>query len=132
MSADFEVQKTIYNVLTAGLTVDVYSMGNVTQDIEAVFVVIGSATLIPHDADGQTGFEVTIVIDTWDNVETSKGFGQIKPVMGEIYDLINRADLTVTGYKVLDSMFDFQQSFIDRDGITAHGVQRFRIILTTE
>lgn len=132
MSADWELQKAVYSALDAALSVGVYSLGGVPQKLESLYVVIGNTTLIPHDTDGLTGFEVTIVIDSWDSDDTSEGFGKLKPLMGEIYTALNRVNLAVAGYNVLDCFFEFQNSMLDPDGVTTHGVQRFRAILAKQ
>jgi hypothetical protein len=47
--------------------------------------------------------------------------------MGDIYDSLHRASLTVTGYDVVGIDQELSETFIDADGLTRHGVQRFRI-----
>ena len=132
MSASWELQKAIYTTLEAALVQPVYSLGNVPQAFEGVYVVVGDSTLLPHDSDQQLGFECTIKVDTWDNDPNSRGFNQLKPLMGEVYNALNRATFTVTGYTLVDIQSEFEQPFLDPDGVTTHGVQRFRAILTTQ
>jgi hypothetical protein len=132
MSASWELQKAIYGVLNAALTAPVYSLGNVPHNLKSVYAVVGDSTLVPHDSDLQLGFECTVKIDTWDNNPRSRGFGKLKPLMGEVYNALNRATFTVSGYTLVDIQAEYEQPMLDPDGVTTHGVQRFRAILTTE
>jgi hypothetical protein len=132
MSASWELQKGIYAVLNAGLSDPVYSLGDVPQDVTGKYVVIGEDTLLPHDADQQTGFDGTIIVHSWDRDAENRGLKDVKEMAGSIYSLLNRGNITVTGYTVLDSVFEFERSMLENDGLTAHNVQRYRIILTKQ
>jgi hypothetical protein len=48
-------------------------------------------------------------------------------LMGEAYSILHRASLTKTGYNVVDCLFEFSETFVDVDGRTRHGVQRYRL-----
>ncbi len=50
-------------------------------------------------------------------------------MMAAIYDSLHHAALTVTGFDSVLSRFDFKDIFLDPDGITYHGVQRFKILI---
>ena len=130
MSGSWEIQKSVYSLLDTFLSVPVFSMGDVPQSIEAVYCVVGDTTLAPHDGDNATGFDGTITIHTWDCDPTSNGFKKVKELMNDVYGALNRASLNVSGYTVIDVMFEFEQPFLDGDGISTHGVQRFRILMT--
>lgn len=131
MSALWEVQKAVYAALNGVLSVPVYSMGNAPDNIATTYTVIGEATSTADDSDQRLGFSVGVIVHTWDSDPNSRGFNQVEPVMGEIYDALNRVNLTFTGYTLTDCFFDYEQAIIDSDGLTAHGVQRFRVLLTT-
>lgn len=130
MSALWNVQQAIFSALNGVISRAVYSVGNVPDNTEGVYAVIGEATSAAHDADAQTGFEVTAVVHSWDSDPNSRGTKNVDLLMGEVYDVLNRANLAVTGYTLLDCFFEFEQAMIDPDGLTAHGVQRFRVLLT--
>lgn len=132
MSAAWELQKAIYGVLDAALAEPVYSLGDVPDGFEGLYAVVGDSTLVPHDSALQLGFECTVKIDTWDNDPSSRGFGQLKPLMGSVYDALNRATFAISGYTLVDIQAEYEQPILDPDGVTAHGVQRFRALLTTE
>lgn len=131
MSASWELQKAIFATLDAALTVGVYSLGNVPDGLTGLFVVVGNSTMLANDTSETLGFEATITIDTWDNDPLSRGFNKLKPLMGEVYTALNRATFVIAGYTLVDIQAEYEQPFLDPDGVTTHGVQRFRAIIST-
>ena len=125
MSAAWEVQKAIFAALDGNIAAPVFDA--VPENQTAPYIVIGDDTAVAFDADLQTGFDMTLTIHTW---SIYRGLKEVKTLMGEVYDLLNRATLAVSGYTVLDIVNEYGQPFLDGDGVTRHGVQRFRILLT--
>lgn len=123
MSAEFEIQKAVFAKLSA-LSYPVYD--DVPDNAAAPYVVIGDDTLIEFDSDGISGFEATVTIHTW---STYRGKKQIKEMQGAIYDLLHRAELIVSGYNFIGCDSEYSESLLDADGVTRHGVQRFRILI---
>lgn len=126
MSAEQAIDAAIYTALDNALSEPVYGSGNVPDNIEDRYVVIGNNTAIDWSTDGRTGFETTVTIHTWDTLPKSHGFYYLKLLMGEVYITLNRATLAVSGYNVLELDYEFSESMLDPDGLTTHGVQRFR------
>ncbi len=126
MSIEGQLQTAIYSKLQA-LSVPVYSNGAVPDNDVARYAVIGDDTHIQWDTDGRTGFESTVVIHTWDTTAANRSQLPIKNVMGEVYNLLHRAELTLISYDSIGLDFEFSETFIDPDGLTRHGVQRFRV-----
>ena len=127
MSAEQAIDAAIFTALDAALTEPVYGAGNVPDNIEDRYVVIGNGTMIEWDTDNDTGFEATITIHTWDTIPTSRGFYYLKLLMGEVYITLHRANLSVTGYNVLGLDYESSEAMLDPDGLTTHGVQQFRL-----
>jgi len=124
MSAEFEVQKAVFGILNTGLSVPVYD--DVPDNALAPYVVIGDDTFIEFDSDDISGFEATITIHSW---STYRGRKEVKELMGSIYNLLHRAEFTVTGYNLVGCDSEFSETFLESDGVTRHGVQRFRILI---
>jgi len=124
MSAELEIQKAIYSALDSALSINVYD--NVPDNAAAPYVVIGDDTVAEFDTDGERGFEATVTIHTW---STYRGRSQVKEIMSAVYNALHRADLTVQGYNLLGCDFEFSETFLESDGVTRHGVQRFRILI---
>ena len=63
---------------------------------------------------------------TWSRAE---GFKQVKGLMDEAADILDRAALTAAGYTLIDCLCDFSEAMSDPDGVTKHGVQRYRMTI---
>jgi len=124
MSAQWELQKAIYSVLENALSEPIYD--DVPQDASAPYVTIGDATFADFSADNKTGFDCTQTIHVRSDY---KGTKEAKIIQGAIYDALNRVELAVTGYTVLGPDIEFSNVLNDPNGVTRHGVQRFRIRL---
>jgi hypothetical protein len=125
------LQTAIYTTLDTGLTESVYVEGDVVDNASAIYVTIGNDTHIPWDTDGNTGWESTVTIHTWDTRNELRGFTSIKQLMGKVTGLLHRQKIPITGYQTVGMDEEFSETFIDSDGLTRHGVQRFRIISRT-
>jgi len=124
MSAELEVQKAIYGVLDNALSIPVYD--DVPDNANAPYVVIGDDTFVEFDTDSEVGFEATVTIHSW---SVYRGRSQVKNIMGQIYNALHRAEFTVTGYNLIGCDCEFSETFLESDGVTRHGVQRFRILI---
>ena len=121
MSA-FELQKAVYARLSTG-TRAVYD--DVKPKSAYPYVVVGDDTLVENGTDSFNGFIATVTIHTWSD---KKGRSEIKTMQDEIYGLLNRFKLSILGYNTQDCYQEFSESFLDPDGITRHGIQRYRVI----
>lgn len=131
MAADTDLllQKAIYDALMAdatllGLVSNVYD--HVPQAQAFPYVVIGEQQLSPFDSHTFDGANTLVTIHTW---ARSGGRKSCKEIMAEIYRILHNAELAVAGFEVIVLRREFQESMLDPDGQTYHGVQRFRIIL---
>ena len=129
MSAEAALQTAIYSALSGGQSVPVYAQGSVPDNAESRYIVIGNDTLIEWDTDGRTGFEATITIHTWDSTAENRSYLPLKGIMGDIYNLLHRAELSITGYNTIGIDFEFSETYLDPDGLTRHGIQRFRVYM---
>jgi hypothetical protein len=89
------------------------------------YVVIGDTTEAEFDTDDQTGRESTITLHAWSRY---LGMGQVKNVMDQIKVVLHNKPLSVSGENVIYCYWEFAEVFRDPDGITRHGVTRFRIV----
>jgi hypothetical protein len=90
------------------------------------YVVIGDVTEAPRDTMGTTGRDVTVTVHIWTQEEGSK---QVKQIQNRVDELLDRWAPTVSGWTVHQMQQDFFESFRDPDGITRHGVSRYRVHL---
>ena len=128
------LQYAIYDRLTTLLDAPVYA--HVPDNLQGSYVVIGDDTLIDWSTDCKSGFEATVTIHTWtvpgDSTKSFRGPTTCKKLQGEIYNALHRQDFAVSGYQNLGCDQEFQEVMQDSDGLSYHGVQRFRIYLDTD
>lgn len=135
MSFGIAIQQAIYGQLIGhaplmALVTDVYD--DVPQALDSgaasafPYVTIGEDVHQDWSTDTSLGDDATITIHTWSRY---RGRKETKQIQGAIYDALTRVDLSVTGYKMVAIDFVDEQSFVDTDGLTRHGVSTFRVIL---
>lgn len=90
------------------------------------YIVIGDDAFVEWDTDTELGVEVTVTIHSWSRMPGKK---EIKKIQGYIYDALHRYDFSADGYKFIFCAFLSSDSFLDTDGLTRHGVQKFKVLL---
>ena len=90
------------------------------------FVQIGEDTALDYSTKDVTGGEYTINIHVWSQYTGSK---ECKNLMDRIHDLLHDSTLSVTGFNLVNFRFEFSDILRDPDGITRHGVMRFRAVI---
>lgn len=95
------------------------------------FIVIGDDTVIPWDTDDTLGASTTITLHVWSRYNGRK---EANTILGEIYRDLHRnaAGLTLAGYHIVDCLHEFSTVFKEIDGVTRHGVCRYRITIQKE
>jgi hypothetical protein len=67
-----------------------------------------------------------MTVHSWDN---RRDMGEIGNIQKAIYNVLHNNSLTYTGYCNVEFNQEYQTVLRDPDGITLHGVQRFRFII---
>ena len=125
----FALQTTIYNALNVSAITTTLSCGVYDEVIEGntyPFITLGEETTIDYSTKTATGSETTINIHIWSQYKGSK---QTKEIMDKVHDLLHDIDLTVTGFNLINLRFEYSDIMRDPDGVTRHGVMRFRAII---
>ena len=126
----FALQTTIYstlandNTLTSTLGVGVYD--EVLEGASYPFVSLGEETSVDYSTKDTDGGETTINIHIWSQY---KGAKETKQIMDRIHDLLHDSNLSVTGFNLINLRYEFSDIMRDPDGVTRHGVMRFRAII---
>ena len=102
---------------------------HVPQDAAHPYVQVGEIDSTEWDTDTSLGSDATVTIHVWSRY---RGRLQTHEIQDAIYSALHRHALTVTGAQVVTVEFEFADSLLDPDGLTRHGVQRFRILLNQE
>lgn len=90
------------------------------------YVALGEITEVPNDTMGKTGRDMTVTIHSWSQYP---GMKQVKEIQNRVDVLLDRWLPTVTGWNAVHMLQEFFETFRDPDGITRHGVSRYRIHL---
>jgi hypothetical protein len=123
-SATLALQKAIYAALDSALSVPITD-APASPDLATPYVTIDSATSIPWDTLTTDGEEVTVTLSAWTGGE-SRGKEAVLGLLGDMRDALHEEPITVTGYAPIIVRVDFQDVFVDPDGVTQHGVLRVK------
>lgn len=114
------------STLTSSLGAGVYDD---VPDFEAAdypFVQLGQDTSIDYSTKDVVGTETTVTIHVWSRYRGSK---EAKQIMERLHQLLHDGNLTVTGHNLINLRAEFADVIRDPDGITRHGVMRFRAVM---
>tara|TARA_R110001592_G_scaffold171235_1_gene409423 strand:+ start:4440 stop:4847 length:408 start_codon:yes stop_codon:yes gene_type:complete len=120
----FDLQTAVYSLLSADSTLDglvgnnrIYD--NVPQSSAYPYVVIGLETSSNIGTKTLDGNIYSLDIDVWSQYRGQK---QIKQVMERLYELLNDANISVSGASSIMSYVRNTSTFVEVDGITRHGL----------
>jgi len=119
-----EIQQAIYDALKVATDVPVFD--HVPQDTPYPYIVVGDDTSTPFDTDDSQGTEATCTIHAWSQY---RGRKEAKALNQVIYDTLHRQTLAVNGAHPVECFQEFEQTLVESDGLTRHGISRFRIII---
>tara|TARA_B100000780_G_C20923725_1_gene368076 strand:- start:249 stop:650 length:402 start_codon:yes stop_codon:yes gene_type:complete len=112
------------NNLTAVLGAKVFD--DIPENTSYPYVQLGEDTAIDYSTKDSTGSEVSVNLDVWSRY---RGSLEAKNIMDRIHTLLHDSSLSVTGSNFINMRFEFSDIIRDPDGITRHGVMRFRAIM---
>ena len=121
------VQKAIYARLSDQITgAEIFDFMQQKKQYPAV--IIGDSLGYENDTDTENGFNETLTIHSWTSDSDSRGYSVLCGIMEQIYNALHYYDLQVEGYGVSVIYQEFSEKMRDADGLTRHGIQRFKII----
>lgn len=127
-TASYEVQRAIYSTLSTdnallALVTGVYD--DVPENTRYPYVSIGEDTETNKPSTFLApGRESTITIHIWSRAD---GFGEAKLIAETIITRLENTPLVLYRWQWTDTLYEFGQYMRDPDGITRHGVLRFRV-----
>ena len=127
----FELQKTIFSKLNTDTTIkntlSATVHDHVPQGTAFPYIVIGEETMTDDESTKDIDFNnFTLTIHVFSR---NRGRKEAKNIMARIYELLHTQSLIVTGATHVNTRFEFSDIIREEDGLTYHGVQRFRTIL---
>jgi len=127
----WELQKAIYSTLNGAslvgedsVAVSVYD--DVPEGKTYPYVVIGEETSLNISTKTVDAHEHTLTIHVWSQY---RGRKEIKEIMEQIYTALHDSAITVSGASLVNLKQEFEQTLLEGDGITRHGVIRFRAVV---
>lgn len=124
MSAALAYQKAVYATIDAAIMPPVYDAPAPIGSAPP-YVTIDSVTSEPWDTLDRDGETVTATLSIWTGAET-RGKAAALELMGAMRAALHEQPITVAGYAVIITRVDFQDIFLDEDGVSQHGVMRVR------
>ena len=113
------LQKGLYTLLSAHMTV----YDAVPQDTSFPYVTIGEATAIEWCTKTGDGTEATVTVHTWSRYPGRK---ECLTLMDTVLQKITETPVTFAGFAVVTVEMELMEIIEEPDGITRHGVQKFR------
>lgn len=133
MAADSQwaLQQAVLTALTGDAALQAL-IGNPARVYDAVppdptypYVVIGEGNAADWDTKDSDGMDQVMTIHAWSRY---RGLKEAKQIMGAVLDALDQQALAVTGHTLVQLRFEFSDVLMDPDGLTRHGVQRFRAL----
>jgi|TARA_R100000455_G_C6267619_1_gene122995 hypothetical protein len=128
----FALQQAIFTALD-GATINDADGNAITGVFDDVpentaypYVVIGEETATNIDTKDKDAHEHTLTIHVWSQY---RGRKEIKNIMSSVYTTLHNASITVSGASLVNIRHEFENTLTEADGITRHGVMRFRVVV---
>ena len=123
------LRRTVFNALDQSSTLqnlvtDVYDF--VPESTAFPYVKIGEQTMVDDGTKDKKGSDFTIEVHTFSRY---RGSVEIKNIMSVVYDILHESSLSVSGASLVNMRFEFSDIIKENDGLTTHGVQRFRVFV---
>ena len=125
----FQLQQAIFSALNVSAVTSDLSCGvfdDVPQNASYPYIALGEETAVDFSVKDIQGGDLSVNIHVWSQYKGSK---ETKQIMDKIHDLLHNINLSVTGFNLINLRFEFSDIMRDPDGITRHGVMRFRAII---
>lgn len=132
MTSLFAVQEAVYGALTSSTALQAL-IGNPARLYDVVppsatfpYATLGDVLIKQFDTKDQYGFDQSLVLHVWSRY---RGRKELKQIIQTIYDVLHNATLNVTGANVVMCQFQSASTAQENDGLTLHGILRYRIIV---
>jgi len=129
----FELQKSVFSALNSASITDASgtAITGVFDDVPTStaypYIRIGEETLADTSSKDKDIFEHTLTIHIWSQY---RGNRDIKDIMKQVHNVLHDSSLSVTGASMVNMRQEFHTTLIEGDGITRHGVMRFRAVVS--
>ena len=129
----WELQKSIYAALVAANITDANgdAITGVFDDVEEgtayPYITVGEETAIDAGTKDKDAHEHSITLHIWSQYRG--GRKEVKEIMQQVFSALHNNDITISGASLVNIRHEFEQTLVEADGITRHGVMRFRVVV---
>ena len=127
--ASFALQKAVVAALTAdaptGALIGDRIYDAAPRDAVFPYLTIGQASLVDWSTGTEAGGEHRLVLHAWSR---QRGKKESYAILGAVEAALHDRGLTLDGHALVNLRFEFAEVGRDPDGITYHGVIRFRAV----
>ena len=126
----FPLQEALYSRLDGDSTLGALITGvydAVPDDTALPIVVIGPASTSDDGSKTLDARDYIFNVDVWSDY---RGMKETKNISQRVYTLLHEHDLSVSGANLIDLRCEFSSEVLENDGVTRHGVMRFRAFIT--
>jgi hypothetical protein len=118
-----EVQKAVYDALTVAVApVPVLDRGH---NETFPYYTLGETISGHADTLTEQGVDIEVTVHAWSR---QPGMQECEQMMALAKDAIDRRVLPVLGFQWVTAIWDYAQTMRDPDGVTRHGILRFRVL----
>lgn len=125
-----ELAQALYDALRTSS--DVYSIvgtggvrAHVSPGARPPYVAIGEGTAVDVGGSEVDSQEHVLVVHCWSEAPSPL---EVKQLMAAVRDTLHDADLTMPAGQCPNIRCEYQETLRDPDGVTYHGVMRFRAV----
>lgn len=99
---------------------------HVPQNATFPYLVVGNPDGVGHDTDDTLGWDADLTIHAWSRF---RGQEEVERIQRETDNAINRAEPTIVDARIVTLHRIEARELLDDDGLTRHGIHRFRAII---
>lgn len=132
IASEWDVQAAVYGYLTShsALTTLLPTGANsifdhVPDRVAFPYIASGDMTARSIATQGSSGRDIMLDIHAYSR---AAGYKELKAIMAAIYNRLHQANFTITGHSLIMCEENQSDMTLENDGLTRHGVMRFRII----
>ena len=123
--AHITLQKVIFETLNAddsllGLSTGVYE--NPAPVIAFPYITLGELTAMDWSTKTTRGLQIVVPIHAYSQVSKK----EVIEILDRVFDLLQSGGFDLEGHELIAMRFEYNEIGLEPDGITYHGVIRFR------
>jgi hypothetical protein len=124
-SAQWALQQAVYGVVSPAIAPKLL-LDSVPQEPAYPYMHIGEFFGGDWDTDDSVGREIFFNLHSWSRYDGTK---ELHELMDAVKAVLHNQQFVVSGEVMVLCLLDYMNTNLDPDGLTRHGVQRFRVLM---